>query len=370
MRSRGSTRRWLPSVVLIAMAFLALAAAARTGITPSLGLDSAAVPPSAGDSTACVGDLEGSLACHREHYRQLTLDSGVDAAFAELRAGYATSAGTRAECHQLTHAIGRASTERNGTLAGAFTIGDPLCSAGYFHGAAEAMVAKLGVDRVLANPDAVCADLGEHPRRSIYHRNCAHGIGHGFMLIYENELPHALAGCDSLADDWERESCYGGVFMENVTSRHDPDHPSKYLRAEEPLFPCTDLDVRYQRMCYQKQTAYPLALSDADFGQVFSLCATVENAVRPFCFQGLGTSAAVFTILHVAEEADRATLTAPLCLLGQDDEAQSNCAVGAVRAMLNNYFGDTQAKAFCAALPANLRDICLSTANDRLTWPD
>jgi hypothetical protein len=232
------------------------------------------------------------------------------------------------------------------------------------------MLANLGVDRVLADPDAVCADLGGYPRHSIYHRNCAHGLGHGFMLIYENDVPAALNGCDALQDDWERKSCYGGVFMENVNARNDPVHPTRYLRAEQPLFPCTDLDDRYQSMCYQKQTSYPLALSDADFGLVFALCAAVDDTDRPFCYQGLGSNAAVYAFMHVADEADRSGLTAPLCLLGQDEEAQSNCVVGAVRAMINNYFSDTQARAFCADLTVRLQPVCLSTVSTRLTWPD
>mgnify|MGYP006208725337 CR=1 FL=1 len=43
-------------------------------------------------------------------------------------------------------------------------------------------------DTVLKGADLRGADLGGHARHSIYHRNCAHGIGHGVTLLNEHHL--------------------------------------------------------------------------------------------------------------------------------------------------------------------------------------
>jgi hypothetical protein len=53
---------------------------------------------------------------------------------------------------------------------------------------------------------------------------CVHGIGHGLVALYEDHLPRALEGCDLLRDEWEREGCYGGAFMENVVNATMPHH--------------------------------------------------------------------------------------------------------------------------------------------------
>ncbi len=55
--------------------------------------------------------------------------------------------------------------------------------------------------------------------------------------------------CDALTDRWERRSCYGGVFMQNVMVLSG----SKHLRPDDPLYPCADLADRYRAMCYEKQ---------------------------------------------------------------------------------------------------------------------
>jgi hypothetical protein len=326
-------------------------------------------------SEAAVADCSGAskldYACYQERYRALVLNSGVEAAFEELKEEHEENGFVRTACHHLTHVIGRTATELYGGLPGAFAHGDPFCSAGYYHGAAEAVVTKIGADQALAEPDALCADLGEYQRYSIYHRNCAHGLGHGFMGAFESELFEALEGCDALTDGWERESCYGGVFMENAMPSVNPNRPSKYLKADRPLYPCTDVEARYKNMCYQKQTAYAVYTQHDDYVKVFDLCSEVAGEdFRPSCYRGLGTNAAVRGIKYVGGEVAKTESTRKLCMLGKDYEARSNCAWGAVRAIINYYHGEEQAKALCESLEADLRAACLQAVEDKKTWPD
>ena len=44
---------------------------------------------------------------------------------------------------------------------------------------------------------------------------CVHGLGHGLMIYSRNDLPYSLRICDGLATAWDRNSCTGGVFMQN-----------------------------------------------------------------------------------------------------------------------------------------------------------
>src|SRR3712207_429335 len=100
------------------------------------------------------------------------------------------------------------------------------------------------------------------------------------MSILQNELFEALKTCDVLADGWERDRCYSGVFMENLMAQDDPSHPSKYLRADQPLYPCTDVASRYKKRCYEMQIQYTLQTQGGDFAKALDLCAGVEDGFR------------------------------------------------------------------------------------------
>lgn len=103
----------------------------------------------------------------------------------------------RAACHPITHEIGHAAVDRYGGLAEAYARGDSFCSAGYFHGATERIIQKIDPSALIEQANRLCADLGGHRRHSIYHRNCAHVLGHGFMLVQTYEVRDSLETCDS-----------------------------------------------------------------------------------------------------------------------------------------------------------------------------
>jgi hypothetical protein len=306
----------------------------------------------------CSGALATDYPCHQERYQDLVRDSSVEAAFAELKDEHTKNEFVKSYCHQLTHVIGRAAAERYGDLPSTYGRGDHFCASGYFHGAMEAIVAKIGADNILNEANTLCVSLRENQNHSVYHHNCAHGLGHGFMGVYENELFESLYACDALMDEWEEKSCFGGVFMENVMAENNPSHPSKYLRADQPLYPCTVVENRYKTQCYGMQPSYALKTEAGDFAKVFDLCAEVEDDFRPACYRSLGRDAFGRNLSDV----EQAGSTSKLCMLGEDYEARSNCVAGAVGSSIYHYHDDAQAKVFCESLEADLRIICLQTA--------
>src|SRR5260370_311377 len=100
---------------------------------------------------------------------------------------------------------------------------------------------------------------------------CVHGMGHGLTMLYSHDLPRALTDCDLLGDGWDRESCYGGAFMESVINATAPQHPATMLSAHshhhmrpttikaldpaDPLYPCSTMYERYLAACYLMQTS-------------------------------------------------------------------------------------------------------------------
>ena len=98
--------------------------------------------------------------------------------------------------------MGNAAADRYESLATAYAHGDSFCSAGYYHGVTERIIQRAGAGKMVDEANRLCADLGGHARHSIYHRNCAHGLGHGFMFVHRYELRDSLGTCDSLRDSW------------------------------------------------------------------------------------------------------------------------------------------------------------------------
>ena len=361
-----------PSFVSRAFTEIAqLAASEPTGTSEAP--DAVSEPAEASEPTEagvdCSGSLSSDYSCYQKRYQGLVNGSGVEAAFADLRDEYSNNRFVRSNCHQLVHVIGRAAADLYGDISGTYSRGDPFCTGGYYHGVMEAIVAKIGSDNILNEANSLCASFREGQRYSDFHFDCVHGLGHGFMGIQDNELFKSLETCDALTDGWERENCYGGVFMENVLAKDNPDHPSKYLKADQPLYPCTDVETKYKNLCYQLQTTYALQTQDNDFARVFDLCAKFENSSRPMCYQGLGRDAAWQSIGQVVEEVAEIGYTSTTCMLGKDYEARSNCVVGAAKYFVDHYRGDTVAKTFCESLATDLRAVCLGKGEEHSKEP-
>jgi len=342
------------------------------GINPInlLGIDLGSEP-----ARDCSGARSNDYACYQQRYQDLVRDSesGVEAAFADLKDEYAKNRLVQSHCHQLTHVIGRTAVETYSDIPTAFSRGEHFCGTGYNHGVMETIVARIGPDQMLDEANTFCDSLreDEDQRYSDYHYGCAHGLGHGFMGVLNNELFEALKVCDALSDSWERDHCYGGVFMQNILATDDPDHPPKYLSADQPLYPCTDVEDRYKNRCYRYQATFVLSLHGGDLKggltEAFILCATAEDEGRPACYQRLGQATTKWSEQNHDTEATQNESISELCMLVEDYETRSNCFAGAVKSLSYHYNSDAQAKALCESLDADLRAACLKATEEKFT---
>lgn len=317
-------------------------------------------------TSACAGAREYD--CYQERYEVLVRDSGAQSALTALKADQARFRLARLKCHELAHAIGRAAAEQYGGVAAAYDQGANFCMAGYYHGVIEAIVAKVGRDKIRIEPGSVCSHLGTHQEDPVYRGECAHVVGHGLMVLLKNELFEALLACDRFGRLRDQRECHSGVFMENAVAgrlaHDDASHPSRYLDSDKPLYPCTIVAARYKNRCYRYQTIYALTTQGNDFGKVFALCAAAEEGYRVSCYASLGRDASADGISRFATITGQANQTRLLCMLGRDYEARSNCILSAVRGMISWYRSDAQAKVLCRLLRADLGTLCLREAED------
>lgn len=303
----------------------------------------------------CGGAAYEEFTCWRRYYTDLTQKKGSEAAMADIRSHYIDPF-VRAQCHQLTHAVGRVAAERYPSVAVAFAHGDSFCWSGYYHGVMETAVAGVAQADVAKKLDTFCSEIPGKERFSFDYYNCVHGLGHGAMAILHNELPQSLELCDNLSGAWEQRSCWSGAFMENIIA-DEVNHFSKYLKADDPYYPCDIVKDMYKGTCYLMQTSRMLALTGSDFKKVFALCADAEEPYAEACYQSLGRDASGRSVSDPAA-------TKKTCMLGESERARTNCVIGAVKDFISYHHSDIQAKVLCASLPQELQETCYSTAKN------
>jgi hypothetical protein len=353
-------KKWVWGLVL---SFLGIAIICAALFWPAKKQTISADPP-ANVADQCTNSV--TYSCYKKQLTDITNKQGPIAAISVIKSSYTKVPYVKSECHQLMHVIGRAALIKyNDDIAQTYSHGDQFCWSGYYHGAIEELGNVKGLAYLVANSNAICAKIPGKSTHSFYYYNCVHGMGHGFMFVENGNLFAALKDCDSLTDSWDSTSCYGGVFMQNVMNEQAPDEESdtagttqqSYLKADQPMYPCTAVDEKYKDQCYLMQTSYALQTVNYDFNKVFNICSQVESQFRDTCYTSLGRDASGNSISD-------ANKTKSTCLEGPTEEAQKYCVHGAAMDFVSYFHSDVQAKQLCTSLPSNLSDDCLSTVKN------
>lgn len=261
----------------------------------------------------------------------------------EKMGGYAHT-----NCHPLTHKIGNLALHQYKTVLNAVPEYLPVCHSGYYHGLLEEYLAtakdyNTGVKEVCGTPDG-----------KVYFNwfQCVHGLGHGIMQYQQNEVLVSLKDCDLVDPQGSaREICYAGVFMENITSEEKTGHPSKFIRASDPIYPCNIVEEKYKSACYFLSSSLILKLNGYNFEDTFKTCETkAEEAYRWLCYQSLGRDVSGSTQRNNEQ-------VLKLCLIGNETGRQ-NCFFGAVRDFINEKGEFDSALEFCQFIPNDYAGKC------------
>jgi hypothetical protein len=340
----------LPAVIVLAAALIAgiIVLAPK----PKTASNSQQPTPTLADVSTC-DTSENQFTCYADYFKNKTKAAEAVEAIKDLRQLYETNEYAKSQCHQLIHVIGHEAYFKYGSLADAYTKGDSFCWSGYYHGITEQAVGDLGPDRMRKEANTVCASLAAKQKYSFDHYNCVHGLGHGFMTVESFDLFKALKTCDILNDKWEKDSCYGGVFMENVMVAVRENGQSQYLRPNELMYPCTAVETTYKGQCYLMQTSYALQQTGYDFALVAKLCQELPDSnFVSTCYQSLGRDASGSTVSDIPK-------TKANCEKSLDGLGLESCVLGAARDFVSFHHSDAQAKELCNAFEQPLADRCL-----------
>jgi hypothetical protein len=355
MRKKRLTRRraivLALAVVAVVEAGLALAVLARDDDTaaPTRALPLHPVAGTFEPDTKKVDDcLEQQ--CLEQAFGNLAYYVGPKAALARFDDLFGD--GADPSCHRIAHAIGAASLARfQGNVARTFAAGSPSCWSGYYHGVLERSLvqaktrspAELG--RIARK---LCADGGVRAVPWLAYQ-CLHGLGHGLMISTGLDLPRSLAACRRLETDWDRTSCKGGAFMENIATSYGVE--SRWVRDDDPVYPCNVVAESDKRPCYQLATSRILRVVGVDWERTAEICASVEQGWVEECFQSLGRDISGQTHRDAEEIAETCEVARPY---GGEDE----CIAYAAMDITANFTSGRPTMALCDALSASLRAVC------------
>jgi hypothetical protein len=219
------------------------------------------------------------------------------------------------------------------------------CNSGYYHGVIERAFAGVPRERVIRIARGLCTGHAVTKEEFLLYQ-CVHGLGHGLMIYSGLDLPWSLKVCDRLQTDFNRVSCTGGVFMQNLMPGMGT---SRYLRKNDPIYPCNAVAEKHKVYCYLMVTSRILSLDGYNWRKTAEWCRRSERGWVTTCFESYGRDAS-----GTAQYDPRRTIR--LCLFAGPNAG--DCIYGAARDWGNNYAGGPKASRLCAASPARYRGRC------------
>jgi hypothetical protein len=298
----------------------------------------------------CAGPDHESYACWDEYFTGIIETQGGKAALAELTRLDSQDGWLLANCHPLAHQIGNAALVFYGTVKKAINNGDGTCWSGYIHGVYEKYMVKFDDQELYDVVRTLCERDPKDPYAFDYY-NCLHGMGHGVVARFGNDVFKGLPYCAVFKEDWERTNCATGAFMQNIVVDRTM-HQSVRLDPEDPIYPCDAVEEMWKSACYLGQTSYVLRVLDYDYEKTFAVCDGVEKDYISTCYVSMGRD--------ISGNSHReASKVVELCSLG-DPDFQEWCYIGATRNAVFHDHGTKNADALCAIVPERYRPRCES----------
>ncbi|MBW3538332.1 hypothetical protein KY386_02470 [Candidatus Parcubacteria bacterium] len=311
--------------------------------------------PAATAADPCAQNSEDNrYDCYTNHFVGMVKQAGADRALARLDALSQADAYVLAQCHPLIHEIGRAAYERYGSVTEAAKYASELCWSGYYHGVMESYMSTFDDAKLISMMPTICQPDAAKPYSFDYY-NCLHGLGHGVTIRFDNDVFKALPFCDAIGPDWEQQSCYSGVFMQNIVV-DQKIHKSVNLKADDPVYPCNAVTARYKPPCYLMVTSNILKVVQYDYTKAFGICDGVEADFVRTCYASMGRDISGNSLLDPAKVTE-------LCRLGRRD-LQANCYVGAVKNAVFNDRNTVKASQLCEAVEPRFREACTAARDE------
>ena len=290
-----------------------------------------------------------------EYFRLLAEKKGGEYAYKVLKIAPIVP-GT--DLHLLGHVVGEVLYKQKGIDA------IKVCTDDFRNACSHTVVVGLLLDHgenVLSDIAKVCR---EAPGGRMAYSICYHGLGHGVLAFTGYDLPKAVELCKKTnpkTSGSEFPECVGGAIMEiDSGGGHDRQtwlkQSKKYLKAEDPLFPCMSnfMPKEAQKLCliYLSPHLFKIAgnirgtPSDIQIEKAFFYCEKLPDSNREgrdACFGGFGKEFVVLAkardIRNISNMTDEElTQVYTWCSLATNEEGRRSCIRYALGSL---YWGGT-----------------------------
>ena len=308
------------------------------------GHTTAAAP---GDLDACAA--KATFGCYQRGFRALVTAQDPGVALDKLDALSKTNSYVLRTCHPLAHEIGHLAFAKYKTVQAAEGYARETCWSGYHHGVMESYISQFDDGQLRARMNGICKQEPDHPYSLAYY-NCWHGLGHGLTIRFTQRVFKSLDFCDFVKKDWERQSCYSGVFMQNIVADGSGMHKAVDLKPSDPIYPCNAVTKEQKPSCYLMQTSYVLKVRNWNLPAAFGVCDRVEKGYVATCYRSMG------------RDISGAALLDPGKIVTQCDEGakayRAQCISGAASNAVYDRHGRAMADALCKLVRPADRTAC------------
>jgi hypothetical protein len=308
----------------------------------------AQVHTSGGDTLAACRASE-TFGCYQRGFRALVTAQDPGVALDKLDALAKTDTYVLRTCHPLAHEIGHLAFAKYKSVTVAEGYARETCWSGYHHGLMESYISKFDDRELRARLDRVCVQDSAHPYSLAYY-NCWHGLGHGLTIRFTQDVFRALRFCTAVKRDWERQSCYSGVFMQNIVANGSGMHKAVDLKPSDPIYPCDAVTKEQKPSCYLMQTSYVLEVENWNLPAAFKICDGVESGFVGTCYRSMGRDISGAALLDPVKVVSQ-------CALGATAH-RAECIAGAAANAVYDRHERTLADALCQRVRPADRKAC------------
>lgn len=279
----------------------------------------------------------------RDQYINLLNSQNPRITLDQLREDIKTNDLLSRSCHILTHELGRESYKKYQDFAQSLKYQDEVCNSGFLHGVIEAHFQESA--DIFKKLNNVCS---QYNADTFLGWECYHGIGHGVMYFTSNDLEASLNLCGQFKDEI-RSVCVNGVFMENFATDQKL-HPSKYLKKDDPFYPCSLQSNRDKYDCFTYAPVYFLTLNNHNYSKALKWCREAEEEYQDYCVQGVGGQ-------MIKENINNPKLVEKMCMSAQEDQIEP-CISGMVNLYINHFGSLENARELCIQFEESNKQIC------------
>jgi hypothetical protein len=275
----------------------------------------------------------------------------------------------RGNDHPIAHSVGRANFTKYGNIQDAFNDCTNEIFAGCLHGGVERALftnselddmenkdEKFTLELIKKKLPTICSP--QSYKNAEYPTNarvaCFHGLGHAILFSTRYAYEDSLNLCKQISENYDVQSCYGGVVMENVTGF---DVKRLDIKSGDYHYPCNKLsDPGQLSLCYNMQPSVMLDMHKLSWSQIVDECLLhAIDGYQKDCIAGVGRQMSAY--IHIG------SFQLAYDMYVRAQKYQGDCVAGVVQTSVSSTLSKEEGLKYCALFSEDWKEWCTYTTD-------